>query len=137
MALQFGVLDHIEPIPGLDLEHIVWLLRLGAICTRAKLKLRIQPTQMAEFDLRHVEPTAMFGHVVDVEFIGDSFCLRRIKSFIQRSFGVGIEIVHNSADFLRMGIMLVNESLDKVGPIHFGALISSLGIALTCSWLKS
>ena len=22
MALQFGVFDHIEPVPGLDLEHI-------------------------------------------------------------------------------------------------------------------
>jgi hypothetical protein len=36
-----------------------------------------------------------------------------------------------------MGIRLVNESLDKVSPINVGALLSSLGIALTCSWLKS
>jgi hypothetical protein len=92
MALQFSVFDHIEPIPGLDLEHIVWLLRLGAICTRAKLKLRIQPTQMAEFDLRHVEPTTVFGGIMELEFICDSFRLRRIKGFIKRCFGVRIEI---------------------------------------------
>src|SRR4029450_3765787 len=36
-----------------------------------------------------------------------------------------------------MGIMLVNEYLDKVGPINLGALISYLGRALTCSWRKS
>jgi len=94
-------------------------------------------TPMAEFALRHVEPTAMCGRVMDVEFIGDAFCLRRIKGFIPRSFAVGLEIVQNSTDLLRMGIMLVNEYWDKVSPIHLGARISYLGLALTCSWLKS
>ena len=40
-------------------------------------------TQMAEFDLRHVEPTAVFGGIVDLSFIRDSFRLRRIKGFIK------------------------------------------------------
>jgi hypothetical protein len=36
-----------------------------------------------------------------------------------------------------MAIMLVNEYVDKVGPINLGALIRYLGRAVTCSWLKS
>ena len=39
-------------------------------------------TQMAEFDLRHVEPTAMFGSIMDLSFIGDSFGLSGGKGFI-------------------------------------------------------
>ena len=46
-------------------------------------------TQMAEFDLSHVEPTAVFGGRVDLSFLRDSLRLRRIKGFIKRCFGVG------------------------------------------------
>src|SRR5260370_17303263 len=49
-------------------------------------------TQKAEFDLRHVEPTTVFGGITELEFICDSFRLRRIKGFIKRCFGVRIEI---------------------------------------------
>ena len=68
------------------------------------------PTQMAAFDLRHVEPTAVFGGIMDVSFIGYSFRLRRIKCFIQRGFGVGIAIVHHQTDFLYMRRMFSNSN---------------------------
>jgi hypothetical protein len=57
------------------------------------------PTQMAAFHLGHVEPTAGLGSRMDFSFIRDSFRLRRIKSFIQRGFGVGSEMVHHQANF--------------------------------------
>ena len=45
--------------------------------------------QMAAFDLRHVEPTAVFRSIMDLSCIRDSFRLRRIKGFIRkRSQGV-------------------------------------------------
>ena len=87
-------------------------------------------TQMAEFDLSHVEPTAMFGSGMDVSFIGDSFRLRRIKGFIKRSFGVGIEIVHHQTDFLSMRITLINKFSYKICPVNFGTLISDFCRAL-------
>ena len=93
--------------------------------------------QMAEFDLRHVEPTAVFGSIMDVSFVGDSFRLMGIKCFVKRSFGVGIQIVHHEANLLHVGIMLINQFFDKVRPIHFGALLSDFGLPLTCSWFKS
>ena len=33
------------------------------------------PTQMAQVDLRHVYPTAVFGRIRDLSFIRDSFSL--------------------------------------------------------------
>jgi hypothetical protein len=94
-------------------------------------------TQMAEFDLRPVEPTAVLGGRMDVSFIGYSFGLRRIKCFIQRGFGVGIEMVQHQADFLHMRRRLINKSLDKMCPINFCPLLSDCGISLTNSWFKS
>jgi hypothetical protein len=40
-------------------------------------------TQMAAFELNHIEPTAVFGGSVDRSLIRDSFRLRRIKCFIK------------------------------------------------------
>jgi hypothetical protein len=62
-------------VPGLDLVDQCSLRRDTAPKALA--------TQMAEFNLRHVEPTAMFGGIMDVSFIGDSFGLRGSKCFIQ------------------------------------------------------
>jgi len=66
-------------------------------------------TQMAEFDLSHIEPTAVFWGRVHRSFIRYSFRLRRIKRFIKRRFDMVIEIVHHQAYFFYMGIMLVNK----------------------------
>jgi len=74
---------------------------------------------------------------MDLSFIGYSFRLRGIKCFIQRGFGVGIQIVHHQANLLCMGILLINKFLDKVRPINFCPLCSDLRITLTRSWCKS
>ena len=83
-------------------------------------------TQMAEFALRHVEPTAMLGGRMERSCIGDSFGLRGVKGFIQRGLGVGMQIVHHEADLLSMRSMLINKFLDKMRPIHFRSLIRDL-----------
>jgi hypothetical protein len=93
--------------------------------------------QMAEFDLRHVEPTAVFRRIMDLSFICDSFRLRRSKGFIKRSFGVGIQIVHHEANLLHVRIMLINQFFDKVRPIYLCSLLSDFGLPFTRSWFKS
>ena len=65
---------------------------------------------------------------MDLYVIRDSFRLRRIKGFIQRSFGVGIQVVHHEANLLHVGIMLINQFFDKVRPIH----VCSLRVTLVC-----
>ncbi len=94
-------------------------------------------TQMAEFDLRHVEPTTVFGGIMDLSFICYAFRLRGIKCFIQRCFGVGIEMVHRQADSLHVRRMLINKFLDKICPINFCPLLSDFSIPLTSQWFKS
>jgi len=94
-------------------------------------------TQMAEFDLRHVEPTTMLGGIMDLSFICDSFCLRGGKCFIKRGCGMGMKIIHHEADFLCMRIMVINKFLDKVCPINFCPLLRDFGMTLTSSWFKS
>jgi hypothetical protein len=94
------------------------------------------PTQMAEFDFRHVEPTAVFRRIMDLSFIRDSFRLRRIKGFIKSGFGMGIQIVHDEANLLHVRRMVIQQFFDKVRPIHFCAPRSHFGMPLTCSWFK-
>jgi len=50
---------------------------------------------------------------------------------------VGIQIIKHQADFLSMGIMLINEFSHKIGPVNFRTLISDFRRALTSSWFKS
>src|SRR5712691_2263772 len=47
-----------------------------------------------------------------------------------------MQMIKHKTHFLRMGIMLINERLHKVGPVNFGALISHLGRALASEWFK-
>ena len=94
-------------------------------------------TQMAAFDLRHVEPTTMLGGIRYLSFICDSFGLMGGKCFIKRGVSMGMKIIHHEADFLCVRIMLIHKCLDKVGPIHFCPLLSDFGMTLTSSWFKS
>ena len=56
---------------------------------------------------------------MDLSFIRDSFRLRGIKCFIERCFGVGMQIIHHQTKFVYMRIMLINKLLDKVRPVNF------------------
>src|SRR5271157_6661895 len=47
----------------------------------------------AEFGLRHIEPAAVLWCVVPFEAFGQPPCFGGGKSFIERSLGVGVEIV--------------------------------------------
>ena len=50
---------------------------------------------------------------------------------------MGIQIIKNQADFLSMGIMLINEFSHKICPVNFGTLISDFRRALAIEWFKS
>jgi len=94
-------------------------------------------THMAACDLRHVEPTAVFGSRVNLSFLRESFRLRGIKGFLERCCGMGMQIVHHEADVLHMGIMVIHQCLDKVRPIHLGPRRSDFGLPLTSSGCKT
>src|SRR5262249_40576085 len=94
-------------------------------------------TQMAECALCHVEPTAMFGGIMELSLIGASFGLGGGKCVIQRGCGVGMPIGQHEADFLDMRRMRINQFWDKVRPIHFCSLLCDFGGPLARSRCKS
>ena len=53
-----------------------------------------------EFGLRHIEPTAVLWRVMPFEPFGQPPCFGSGKSFIERSLGVGVEIILHQSDFL-------------------------------------
>ena len=46
-----------------------------------------------EFDLRHIQPTAMLGRVVKLQPLGYAPGLRQRKGLIQRGLAMGVQIV--------------------------------------------
>jgi hypothetical protein len=93
--------------------------------------------QRAEFDLRHVAPTAVLRSIRDRSCIRDAFRLRRLNGVRQRSMGVGMPMVPHEANLLHVGIMLVHQVCDHVRPIHVCSLRRDCGLPLTCEWLQS
>ena len=75
-------------------------------------------TQMAAFDLSHVEPTAVCGGLMALSVSGYSLRLSGLTCFIQRCLGMSIQMVHHQTNFLHVWILLINKFLDKVRPIH-------------------
>jgi hypothetical protein len=127
--MSLGVLLVPLGVPRLDLVEECGLRRDPAPQTLT--------TQMAEFDLRPVEPTAVFGGIMKFSFIRDSFRLTGIQCFIQRGFRVGMQIVHPQTNLLHVRRMLINQCLHKVRPITLCPLLSDCGIPLTSSWFTS
>jgi hypothetical protein len=74
---------------------------------------------------------------MDLSFLRDAFRLRRIKGFIERCGGVGMQIIHHQTKFFHMRIMLVNTRLKKVRPVNFCALLRDFGSPLSSSRFTS
>jgi hypothetical protein len=127
--MSLGVLLVPLGVPRLDLFDKCGLRRDTAPQTLT--------AQMAQFDLCHVEPTAVFGGRMDLSFLRDAFRLRGIKGFIQRCCGMGMQIVHHQTKFFPMGIRLINKCADKVCPLYLCSLLSNFGIPLASEWFKS
>jgi hypothetical protein len=53
----------------------------------------------------HVEPTAMFGRVVPLEFAGDASRLVRWEAVVQAGNRVGVEIVRDQDNGLGLRIL--------------------------------
>jgi hypothetical protein len=85
--MSLGVLLVPLGVPRLDLLDASGLRRHPAPQTLT--------TQMAEVALRPVEPTAVLGGRMDLDFIRNAFRLRGIKGCIKRGCGMGISMVHH------------------------------------------
>jgi len=73
--MSLGVLVVPLGVPSLD------LLEEGSL--RRDSAPEALPTEMTAFDLGHMQPTTVFGSIMDLSFSRDAVRLRRIKSFRQ------------------------------------------------------
>src|SRR5262245_11999354 len=70
------------------------------------------PAEDAEFDLRDVEPAAMFGRVVHFQLLPQPPRLRRGKGLVERGGDMSVEVVHHQHDARGVGVVDIDEVLD-------------------------
>ncbi len=79
--------------------------------------------QDTKFNLGNVEPTRMFGGVVDFQAVDQGIGLFRRKHFVEGGRSVGIEVVHHYHDFCNLGVVLFEDLLREERPVLLGALL--------------
>ena len=57
--------------------------------------------------LRDVQPTAMYGRVVNLRPLRKTESLFGRKGFIQRGKGMGVQVVHDQHDFFRVRVLFL------------------------------
>lgn len=60
-----------------------------------------------QFNFRHIEPTAMFGSVVNLQFLSQTPGFLRFESLIETGLVVRVEVVHHQHDLYGLRIQLV------------------------------
>src|SRR5260370_23275097 len=64
----------------------------------------------ADLDLRHIEPTAMFGRIMHLQSLPDSLRFLWRKRLVEASRCIGVKVVHYTADHARIRIDLIVQS---------------------------
>jgi hypothetical protein len=82
--------------------------------------------QDTQLRLRHVQPTAVLGRVMNLQTLRQGEGRDRIKRFVQTTDGVGVEIVHHQDDYRNFGIHRHQQVLNEACPIDPRALLRHL-----------
>jgi len=85
----------------------------------------------ADLDLSHIEPTAMFGRRVDLQSAGDVARHCRGERLIEAGHRMGVEVILNQADALRLGVGLLDQVAQTAGVVQRGASGSDEHVAPT------
>ena len=107
--IGFGVVFIALEEPGRDL-----LLECRDIGDAAVEAL---PRQDGQLGFRHVEPASMLWRVMPLEAFGDPWCFGGWESLIERSRGMGVEVVLNQNDGVCAGNMKIAQLLEHMGVI--------------------
>src|SRR5262249_835482 len=73
-----------------------------------------------QFNLRHVEPTAMFRGEMEFQLAPNAARLCRSKRFVERSGLMGVKLIEHEANHLRLRILLINEPFHLVRKVLHG-----------------
>src|SRR6266536_5099952 len=126
------------PVDGADLLVAMLLPALNLlteILDSSNVMGQALPRQHTEFDLGDVEPTGMFGGVMDLQSVGQSLGLFWRKDLVERGRGVGIEVVHHDHHLARFWILFFEYLLHEERPVLLCALLSHFEGAFACQWL--
>src|SRR5262245_53193772 len=84
------------------------------------------PRQDRQFDLGHVQPTAVLGRVVDLQAGGDPSRLLGREGLVERSQGVDVQVVQHQHDPLCLGVVHLDQLSDQFGPVVASAPLGHL-----------
>ena len=82
----------------------------------------------AQLDLGHVEPTAVYWSVVELQTLGDAPRFERLERIVERTELVGIEIVQHHSDRLSAGVCLVDQPLHLMSEVYGSAALGHLDV---------
>ena len=87
--------------------------------------------QDAQLDLGHVQPTAVLGRVMKLQLLDKASGFRRLEGFVERTRPVRVEIVEHDADDFRLRVSFIHQPFHLLCKVHFGPLLSDLGVPPT------
>ncbi len=76
--------------------------------------------QDAELDLRHVEPTAVFGGVVELQPLYDTPGLRGRKGLVQGSRAMSVQVIQNNSHHRGLRVGLIHQPTHLTGEVLLG-----------------
>src|SRR5580765_1284781 len=94
------------------------------------------PGQHRQFRLGHVQPTAMFGGVVDLQLVDQSPGFGRREPLVQRRHLVRVQVVHHQHDLLGRRVLDVDQVADHLGEIDLGTAIRDRNSPPAPEWLE-
>jgi hypothetical protein len=103
------------------------LFQFGA---RADATLQTWPSEHREFNLGHVQPTAVFGRVMQFQLLDQTARLGWLKHLLQGSQGMRVQVIHDQHDLLGTRIRPIHQVAYEQRKVAFGALLRHLQVAL-------
>src|SRR5947209_16135663 len=102
---------------------------------RSDATIQTLPREYREFDLGHVQPTAMLGRVMDFQLVDQASRLGWLKDLIQSGWGMGVQVIHDQHDDVSQRIADIHQVANEASEVGFGAMRGYLQKALACEWL--
>src|SRR6266581_3217109 len=90
------------------------------------------PRKNTDLDLGHIQPTAVFGRVVELHPLQNPPGLCWFKGFIQGSGRMGVQVILHDAHILGVRIHRIDQPLDAVSVVDLGAVLGHLHMAPAC-----
>src|ERR1700736_2032963 len=82
-----------------------------------------------DLDLGHIQPTAMFGRVMELHSSQDPSCLGWLKGFVESSRGMRVQVILHDAHIVGLRVDTIDQPADAVGVVDLGATLGHLHMA--------